>query len=132
MKISMRTFSDSGNQFLHAIWKSFDPFQSLLACYPLSLGTLNLNLSLLCLHFSTSDITLHPVVRLHQESFAGAHADIRPRLHAHGDNVKSAVALIGCRVITEDVLLRQVGGDLRERVVEFAHGFRNVRGAAGL
>lgn len=53
MKISMRTFSDSGNQFLHAFWESFDPFQGLFARYPLSLGALNLDLSFLCLHFST-------------------------------------------------------------------------------
>src|SRR2546421_1878899 len=130
MKISMRTFSDSGNQFLHAFWESFDPFQSLLACYPLSLGTLILNLSLLCLHFSTSDITLHPVVRLDHKSFARAHAGSRPRLHAHSDDVEPAVAFIGCGVITEDVLLCQVGGDLRERVVELAYGFRDIGSAA--
>src|SRR6267378_507631 len=99
MKISMRTFSDSGNQFLHAFWESFDPFQGLFARYPLPLGTLNLNLFFWSLHFSTS-VTLHPFAVLNHKSFSRAHPCVGLGLHPHGDEVIFAVSLILSGVIT--------------------------------
>src|SRR5881296_3539644 len=100
MKISMRTFSDSDNQFLHAFWESLDSFQGLFARYLLPLGALNLNLVFLCPHFSTSDLTLHPVTHLHQESFSRAHPRIGLAFHPDGDEVIFAVTLILSGVIT--------------------------------
>src|SRR5438309_11095898 len=100
MKISMRTFSDTGNQFLHAFWESFDPFQGLFARYPLPLGALNLNLFFLRLHFPTSALTLHLLTHLHQESFSRAHSRVRLGLHPNGDEVIFAVTLILSGVIT--------------------------------
>src|SRR5260370_241538 len=100
MKISMRTFSDSGNQFLHAFWESFDPFQCLFTRYPLSLGALNPNLFFWCLHFSTSDLTLRPGMYLHQEPFSRADSRVGLGLHPDGDEVIFAVTLILSRVVT--------------------------------
>src|SRR5882762_3151942 len=100
MKISMRTFSDSGNQFLHAFWESLDSFQGLFARYLLPLGALNLNLFFLCPHFSTSDLTLHTVTHLHQESFSRAHSRVGLGLHSNRDEVIFAVTLILSRVVT--------------------------------
>ena len=100
MKISMRTFSDSGNQFLHAFWESFDAFQGLFARYPFPLWALNLNLFFLCLHFSTSDVTLHPIAVLNHKSFPRAHSRGGLRLYLDGDEVIFAVTLILSGVIT--------------------------------
>lgn len=43
MNISIRTFSDSGNQFLHSFWKSLDPLDGFFARNLFPFGTLNLD-----------------------------------------------------------------------------------------
>jgi hypothetical protein len=43
MKISIRTFSDSGNEFLHSLRKSLNPLEGFLTRYFCSFRPLNLN-----------------------------------------------------------------------------------------
>src|SRR2546429_11592 len=123
MNTSMRTFSDSGNQFLHSLRERFYSFQRLFACYLLPLRTLDLNsvdLSLLLqwLHLSPSSCTLHPVACLHQESFARAYSRVRPGLNAYNDNMIVTVAFVRGGVVAQDVLLRQVRGYLCKGAVK--------------
>jgi len=44
MNISSRTFSDSGNQFLHSFWKIRDALDGFFACYRFPFRSLNLDL----------------------------------------------------------------------------------------
>ena len=39
----MRIFSDSGNEFLLALWESLDSFDGFFSAHPFALGTFNLN-----------------------------------------------------------------------------------------
>jgi len=77
MKISMRTFSDSGISFSMRFWESFDRFK-LFARYPLSLGALNLT-CLFCAFISQPRILLYTrsCVFTHK-SFARAHGAFGP------------------------------------------------------
>ena len=76
--------------------------------------------------------TLHSIEFLDQKSFARANADSSFCLHPHANQVVTPVAFVGSRVITEDILLRQVGGNLRKSSIQIFYGFWNVNSAAGL
>jgi hypothetical protein len=97
----MRTFSDSGNQFLHAFREGLDALQRFLAADLFFLGTLSLNLFLQLLHFlNPSKRTLHPITVLNYKSFSRAHPRVGFGLHPDGDEVIFAVTLILSRVVT--------------------------------
>ena len=122
MNISMRTFPDSGNQSLLAFWKILDPFQGFFTGYDFFLRTLDFHLPFQCLHFcSLPKFTLHPVASLHQESFARAYASIRPCLYTDGNHVVVTIAFVRGGVVAQDVLLRQVRGDLGKGTVKIFH-----------
>src|SRR5437660_3581491 len=72
------------------------------------------------------------IAGFYPETFARPHTSILFGLHAHRDLVVPAVALVDGGIVAEDVLLGQVGGDLREGVVEIADSFGNVGRAACL
>ena len=101
MNISMRTFSDSGNQFLHALRESLDALQRFFAADLFFLRALNLNLSLEWLHLLIlQKRTLHPIAVLNHKSFSRAHPRVGLGLYSNSDEVIFAVALILSRVVT--------------------------------
>src|SRR5437660_9266800 len=53
--------------------------------------------------------TLRLIASLHHESFARSHACVLSRLHAHSDQMIFAVAFVGGRIVTKDILLCEVG-----------------------
>src|ERR1051326_6209080 len=67
------------------------------------------------------------------EAFARADAESLPGLDGERDGAETSVARVGGqRVVAEDVLVREVGGDLREGLGEFGVGVRDDDRAAGL
>src|ERR1051326_7567776 len=96
----------------------------------LALWSLDLYLSFL--RFHRREDNLSQISRLDQKSLARANPRRILALNAYADLMILAVAFVSAGVITQDVLLCQVGGDLRKRVVEIADRPGNVRFAAGL
>jgi hypothetical protein len=58
------------------------------------------------------------------------HANIISRLDAQLEFVQLPVTLIGARVVTQNVLLREIGGDLIERDVKLIGCLGKIDGAA--
>lgn len=66
------------------------------------------------------------------ESATRAHSRVSPRLHSQGDRMILPVASLVGRVITQDILVREIGGDLYKRRFQIGSLFWNIDRAAGL
>src|ERR1041384_6183882 len=108
MNISTRTFSDSGNHFLHSLGKCSHPLETLLTRQLYTPGTFDFCLLLHCLRRLPHGKSLHSIGILHQKCFARSHASVGGRLYAHHDLMRSTVAFVSRRVIAENILLREV------------------------
>src|ERR1051326_2209500 len=81
---------------------------------------------------SDSFVTLHALAGFDQKYLACTDVGGWARFDSNCDDMIAAITLVRAGVITKDVLLRQVGGYLREGTIEIFHCSRNESGAASL
>src|SRR5438132_12861181 len=107
------------------------PLRGLFLCTPMTLGFRSAPPQALCYRRASRASTrtlptcsssfLCFLPRLYHKDLAGAHPRVCARRYPNRHSVILAVALVISRVVTQNILLRQVGGNLPKRRIKLRY-----------